>query len=251
MKQHWFVHVDSPVAWMAKDPIDWCLANRHRGLLQPARPALDRAVMGDDSHVVSHVLRRCRLNLVTLESGQITVRHWGQDARADLLRLLKATAGVGRKPLPVEFHDDETGRITACMHTDLREGVALPEDWPLPAFVGKFQLRRRDEPGDDSPAPIAGVGLVQPIPSLDPWTWADLKAYWTSHVPLHCPDCDRPAVLASRGCVKIDAFRWRLRHVHVCTFCRTQHVRDPLRAMWVTPIRRPRKTLSSESPGDR
>lgn len=251
MKQQWFVHVDSPVAWVVTDPINWCLANRHRGLLWPARPAFDRAVMGDDSSVVSHVLQRCRLNLVTLESGKITTRHWGQDARVDLLRLLKATTGVGREPLHVEFHDEETGCVAEYDLKDLREGVALPEDWPFSVFVQKFHLRRVDEPGDDAPAPSAGVGLVQPIPSLDPWTWADLKAYWTSHVPLHCPDCDRPAVLASRGCVRIDAFRWRLRHVHVCKFCQTQHVRDPLRATWVTPPRRLRQASSSEGPGDR
>lgn len=251
MKSHWFVHVDSPVAWNTNDPIGWCLTHRHREVLRPARPQLDLAVMGDDSSVVSVVIRSCRLNLVTLEPGSLTARHWGQDTRTDLMPFLKHAVGGRQDSLRIEFHDDQTGVITGCGIQDLRQGLDLPEDWPLAAFNRKFQLRRVEEHDDDGQVPLAGERLVQPIPSQTPWTWADLKAFWTSNRPLHCPDCDRPAILAHRGCAHVDAFRWRPRHVYVCRFCRTRHVRDPQRAAWLTPTRGPLKKPPVNRQGDR
>ena len=74
MKSCWFVHVDAPVFWRAKDPVGWCLSHRQTPLLRPAMAELNASVMGDDSSVLDTVLRRCPLNLVTLEAGSLVVQ---------------------------------------------------------------------------------------------------------------------------------------------------------------------------------
>jgi hypothetical protein len=234
MTLHWFVHVDAPVFWPAKDPVGWCLSHRHTALLRPARAELDAAVMADDSLVLETVLRRCPLNLVTLEAGRLVVQHHGQIGRADVRRLMRH--GIhGGKPSRFEIHEIGSGEITVPDSTELQIGHVMPSDWPTAVFQEKWRSRRIDEADDVAELPIPLDGLVEPIPHVDPWTWADLKMFWALSRPLHCPECDRPAMVANQGCVRLDGHRWRLRFIYACVSCRSQYIRDPQQSVWVEP----------------
>jgi len=230
----WFVHVDSPVFWRVSDPVGWCLSHRHTALLRPAKAELDAAVMADDSIVLETVLRRCPLNLVTLEAGHLVVRHHGRIGRADLRRLMRH--GIcGGMPTRFEIHELESRQTSVIDLAELRVGHAMPSGWPASIFQEKWRNRGIEEADDSAELPITLGGLVEPIPHTDPWTWADLKMYWALSRPLHCPECDRPAIVANQGCVRLDGHRWRLRFIYACVSCRSQYIRDPQQSVWVEP----------------
>ena len=234
MKIYWFVHVDAPVFWRAKDPVGWCLSHRQTPLLRPAMAELNASVMGDDSSVLDTVLRRCPLNLVTLEAGSLVVQYHGPTGRADVRRLVRH--GIrGGKPMRFESHEIQSGRITAIDTAELQAGLPMPSDWPVAVFQEKWRNRRIEEADDAAEVPVPSEGLVEPIPHREQWTWSDLKMFWALSRPLHCPDCDRPAIVATQGCLRLDDSRWRLRFVYVCIPCRSQYIRDPQQRVWVEP----------------
>lgn len=162
MPRRWFVHVESPVAWRADDPVGWCLAHRHTSLLRAACPEIDRVGKSDGFGVVDLVLRHFPLNLVTFEAGLLAVRHWGAGSRADLrlLAIWEVPSGYLKR---IEFLDVESGDVSERDVVTLFQGIPMPEPWPTAAFKRKFEQRRVEEPDDGMVVRIPGANIVDPI----------------------------------------------------------------------------------------
>lgn len=232
MASRWFVHVDVPVAWPVVDPIEWCLTHRHTPLLRPAQPMLDACLLGDDSVALMTVLERCRMNLVSFEGGDILVRHSGPDAIVDVR--LVASRLLRRGPWrSLRFRDERTATQAEVPSSRLRWGTPLPADWPIPMFARKWRARHRDDDDDRSPIPYQGDGLAGAFPGHTVSLWRDLKALWNSQPVLRCRNCNRFMYIVATGCASPEAFRWHARQVYGCFACKSLHVRDPQRHLWL------------------
>jgi hypothetical protein len=93
------------------------------------------------------VVRRCRLNLIELQSQRIVVYHWGKDGRGDL-RPFFTKHFLAKRGTEVVVIDRKQEIITSQPSADFLDGEPLAEDFPLPRYLRKWRPRKTVEAED-------------------------------------------------------------------------------------------------------
>ena len=105
-----FIHVDTLNSWSVAEPVRWALENADQPILERASERLAKLTPNDGDRIIRLVVRRCRLNLVEVQSKQVVVHHWGQK-RAEHRPFFK-THGLARKEIEVVLRDRKKEVVT-------------------------------------------------------------------------------------------------------------------------------------------
>src|SRR5262245_28037967 len=100
----WFLHASTGKSWAVDDPVAWSLENTRQPVLERARERLVTLDAANPQRVIRVVVRRCQLNLLELQPGQVIVHHWGQQGQGDLRPFFKQH-GLARKGVRVTLID--------------------------------------------------------------------------------------------------------------------------------------------------
>lgn len=152
-----FIHADSCTFWPVSDPVTWALKNRSQPILERASTGLAKLTENDGDRIVRLVVRRCRLNLLELQPGQVEVQHWGQH-RADLRPFFKMH-GLARPEIVVQLRDRKKEITTTKPGDDFLFGSKIAADFPFDLFHSKRANRFSIEADDWQAAPNTSSGF--------------------------------------------------------------------------------------------
>jgi hypothetical protein len=218
VRSFWFLHTPSNESWPIDDPVIWSWRNARQPILERARERLLSLDAGDPQRIIRLVVRRCKLNLIEIRSGQVEVDHWGKMGLADLRPFFKQHR-LARKGVRVTLIDRKKELTTIQTGADFLYGERLAEDFPLEAYVEKWRKRSGEEPDDWTPTPCSGSSFcwegVEPgwIP------WRVLKSAWRHEDAPLCQNCDKPTILVGFGRVQCGMFNWGHTFHRICPEC--------------------------------
>jgi hypothetical protein len=215
----WFLHTSTGECWAVDDPVAWSLDNALQPILERARERLVTLNAADPQRVIRVVVRRCRLNLLELRPGRVTVHHWGQQGQGDLRPLFKQH-GLATKGVRVALLDRKREVSTPRHGDDFLFGERLPPFWPWKAYQTKWQRRAVQEPDDWTAAPHTWSGFAWEGIEPNRIPWAALKSAWRRATRLICQNCDEPTILVNFGFAWCGMFNRRTLFIYGCGKCR-------------------------------
>lgn len=95
-RSFWFLNTSTGESWPVNDPVAWSLENAQQPILERGRERLVTLDAADSQPVIRLVTRRCRLNLIEIQSGRVVVHHWGQQGQDDLRPFFKTHSLTGK-----------------------------------------------------------------------------------------------------------------------------------------------------------
>ncbi len=218
-KSYWFLHTPTGESWPVDDPVAWSLENAQQPILERASEGLLKLTPADDQRIIRLVVRRCRLNLIEIQPGQVEVHYWGQQGQGDLRPFFK-THGLTRKGVRVTLIDRKRELTTVQTGDDFLHGERLSPNWPWRAYWRKCQRRAWQEPDDWTAAPHTWSGSAWEGIEPNRIPWAALKSAWRRTTALLCLNCDQPTILVNFGFPWCGMFNRRPLFIHVCGRCR-------------------------------
>jgi hypothetical protein len=216
----WFLHTETGASWPVDNPVTWALANAHQPILERARERLVTLDAADPQRVIRLVVRRCRLNLLELQSGRVVVHHWGQQGQGDLRPFFKQH-GLARKSVQVALIDRKRETATVQTGDALLYGERLAEKFPLGMYLEKWRRRAIEEPNDWTPAPYSGSNYCWEGVEQGFVPWAVLKSAWRHEDAPLCQNCDKPTVLTAFGYFVCGFYKQGPIVVRICPLCRS------------------------------
>lgn len=216
---YWFLNTSTGESWPVDDPVAWSLENARQPILERARERLVTLDTADPQRVIRVVVRRCHLNLIELQPGQVIVHHWGQQGQGDLRPFFK-THGLTRKGVNVTLLDRKRELTTVQTGEDFLYGERFSPFWPWRTYWRKWQRRALQEPDDWTIAPHTWSGFAWKGIEPNRIPWAALKSAWRRTTASLCLNCDQPTILANFGFPWRGMFNRRPLFIHVCGRCR-------------------------------
>ena len=157
------------------NPVAWSLENARQPILERARERLVALDTADPQRVIRLVVRRCYLNLIEIQPGQVIVHHWGQEGQGDLRPFFK-THSLTSKGFRVSLIDRKRETSTVQTGDDFLYGERLSPNWPWKVYWRKWQRRALQEPDDWTAAPLTWSGFAWEgiEPNRIPWACAEI-----------------------------------------------------------------------------
>jgi hypothetical protein len=200
------------------DPVAWILANARQPFLERAKERLLQLSPSDHTRILRLVTRRCHFNLIEIEPQRVVVHHWGRTGLADLRPFFKQQRLTGPK-VEIVLVDRKREVSTVKPGDDFLYGERLAPDWPLSAYLQKWERRDQLERDDWTAAPgtCSGFAWVGITPNRIPW--AAMKSAWRRATPFQCPNCGQPTILVNFGLVQVGMCNRLANFIHVCHRC--------------------------------
>lgn len=217
-KSFWFLQADTGDSWPVADPVGWSLENARQPVLERATEGLLMLTPEDDDRIIRLVTRRCRLNLLELQSGRVVVHHWGQQGLADLRPFFK-THRLARREVKVVVMDRKKEVATKQTGDDFLFGDRVALGFPLNLHQRKWQRRFEQESNDWTAAPGTWSGYAWEGVESNLIPWAALKSAWRRASSMICLNCDQPTILANFGFHWTGMFNRSPRIMYACTTC--------------------------------
>lgn len=218
-KNCFFLHTPTGASWAVDDPVSWVLDNAQQPILKRARERLVTLHSSDPQRVIRLVTRRCQLNLLEIEPGQVVVHHWGQQGQGDLRPFFKKHR-LARNGIHVILLDRKRETRTSKHGADFLYGVPFVEGFPMGLFVEKRRRRSLEEPDAWTAAPFTWSGFAWEGVGPNFIPWAALKSAWRRTTPMLCLNCDEPTILVSFGLPQCGFCNREARFIHACHKCR-------------------------------
>ncbi len=218
-KSFWFLNTPTGESWPVDDPVAWSLENARQPILKRARERLMTLDAADPQRVIRLVVRRCHLNLIEIQPGQVIVRFWGQQGQRDLRPFFKTHSLTG-KGVRVTLIDRKRELTTVQDGDDFLFEERFPPFWPWKAYSRKWQRRALQESDDWTAAPHTWSGFAWESIEPNRIPWAALKSAWRQLTPMLCLNCDQPTILTNFGFPWSEMFNRRPLFIHVCGRCR-------------------------------
>jgi len=238
-KSFLFIHTETLETWSVADPVRWCLANRNNPILKRASAGLANLSTNDGDEIIRLVVRCCPINLLEVQSNQVTFDYWGQKF-ANLRPFFKSN-GLARHDVEVVCNDQEWETVYKCSGDTFQYGDPLDIGFPLKLFVSKWERRFEQEVDDWMPAWGTRSGFVWD--NLDDGfiPWGAMKSAWRSDrrldrssdrsgrsAPSICLNCDQPTLLINFGLNFVSRTKRSAFEVDVCRRCRKQFCINPV-----------------------
>jgi len=217
-KSFFFIHTDTLTSWPVPNPVQWSLENAHHPILARAAEGLGKLTPSDGDRIVRLVLRRCRLNLIELQSEHVTVQHWGQQGLAELRPFFKQHR-LARREIEVVVRDRKKEVAIKQTGDSFLYGLPLAPDFPLDLFKSKWASRFSKESDDWSAAPGTSSGFTWEGLEDNRIPWVALKSAWRRAAPVVCLNCDTPTILVNFGLRQVGMFNRSANFVSVCGVC--------------------------------
>lgn len=220
--------------WPVHDPVAWALENAQQPILERAKLGLSRLSVMDSTRVVRLVTRRCKLNVLEVESNRVVVHGWGKNGFGDLRPFFKQRE-LARSEVEVALIDRKKETCVRKLGDDFLFGEGLFPDWPLQTYLNKWHRRFQSEQDDWTAAEgtCSGFGWDGIEPNLIPW--AAMKSAWRRTTPNLCLNCNQQTLLVNFGLVQCGICNRLARFVHACGDCRRSFNDDTIRSFQVTP----------------
>jgi hypothetical protein len=217
-RSFWFLHAPTGESWQVDDPVAWCLKNAKEPVLERATEGLSRLTPADDTRIIRLLTRRCKLNLIEVQSHRVIVHFWGQQGQGDLRPFFKRH-GLARQRVEVVLLDRKRETSTHQNGDDYLYGDRLAPCWPWKAYARKWR-RFVEEPDDRSAAPQTWSGYAWEGVEANRIPWPALKSAWRRTDPVPCPNCDGPTVMTNFGFPWRGMFNRYPSFLHACGECR-------------------------------
>lgn len=212
----WFVHAASGASWPVADPVRWSLENARQPILARATEGLLQLTPADGDRIIRLAIRRCHLNLLELDHGQVVVHYWGELGMVDLRPFFK-THELTRPDIEVVLKNRKKESVTTQPGDDYLYGDRFG---PADRFLDKWERRFEREADDQMAAPSTRSGYAWEDVGSDQIPWSALKSAWRRPAPMLCPNCDQSTILANFGNPQCSFFNRSVRFIHVCGACR-------------------------------
>jgi len=172
-------------------------------------------------------MRRYGLNLLELQSNQVTLYHWSQQF-ADLRPFFQAN-GLNRPEFRVTllFRRDET--TTHKTGDDFLYGTKIAKDFPKELFISKWTNRFLNESDDQQSSPSINSGLAWDGLADVEISWAALKSSWQRSQSVSCLNCYQPTILVNFGFKQVGMFHRSPNFLRVCPKCNRSFVDDTIK----------------------
>lgn len=211
------IQTDTLTSWSVTDPIEWSLQNADQPILARAADRLGKLTKEDDQRIVRVVVRRCGLNLVEIESNEVTAHYWS-DQLADLRPFFKSS-GLARPDVRVTLVNRKTEVTAHKTGDEFRFGQRVAQDFPIEQITSKWQNRFVDQPDDHQAVPRSRSGYAWEGVEYGEIPWAAMKSAWRRMQPNTCLNCDQPNILVNFGLPRVSFFRPVPRFISVCVKC--------------------------------
>ena len=246
-KSFLFIHNNTLETWSVADPVQWCLENRNNPILKRASAGLANLSMNDSDRIIRLVVRRCRINLLEIQSNQITTHYWSQQY-ADLKPFFKSN-GLARQDIEVVMRDRKREAVNKCPGDSFQYGYPFDIGFPLELFQSKWEKRFEREVDDWSPAPGTRSGLAWDNLDDGSIPWGAMKSAWRRSDRSNrsglgvCQNCDQPTLLTNFGKCQLNSYSYYASEIEACGRCRKQFCRSPVIAQELDAEWRPRYRL--------
>jgi len=220
------IQTDTLNSWSVTDPVEWSLQNVDQPILARAADRLGKLTNQDDQRIVRLVVRRCGLNLVEIQSNQVTVHYWS-DQLADLRPFFKAS-GLASPEVRVALVNRKTEVIAHKTGDEFRFGQRVAQDFPIEQITSKWQNRLVNQPDDDQAVPMSRSGYAWDGVEYGEIPWAAIKSAWRRMQPIICLNCDQPNILVNFGLPRVSFFRHAPRFISVCAKCQRSFLDDSI-----------------------
>lgn len=192
--QFWFIEATTGAAWQVTDPSSWCLEHAREPILAPARDRLLVLSNADADRIVRLVVRRCRLNLVEVQTARVVVHFWSRGGLAQLRPLFKQLS-LARPSIEVFCIDRKREAAVVCPAIDFLFGNAPSPAFSWPAYFEKWRKSALAEPDDWRAAPDSSTNFSWEGVQDERIPWAVLKRAWGREAAAFCLNCDTPLFL--------------------------------------------------------
>ncbi|HBJ38768.1 MAG TPA: hypothetical protein DDZ51_29260 [Planctomycetaceae bacterium] len=220
------IQTDTLNSWSVADPIEWSLQNADQPILARAADRLGKLTNEDNERIVRLVVRRCGLNLVDIQSNQVTVHYWS-DQLADLRPFFKAS-GLASPDVQVTLINRKTEVFAHKIGDEFRYGERLAEDFSVELLTSKWHHRFVNQPDDQQAVPGSRAGFAWEGLEDGQIPWAAMKSAWRRMQPIICLNCDQPNILVNFGLPQVSFFRHAPRFISVCPKCQRSFVDDSI-----------------------
>ncbi len=220
------IQTDTLNSWSVTNPVEWSLQNADQPILARAADRLGKLTNEDDQRIVRLVVRRCGLNLVEIQSNQVTVHYWS-DQLADLRPFFKSS-GLASPEVRVTLVNRKTEVTAHKTGDEFRFGQLVAQDFPIEQFTSKWHHRFVDQPDDHQAVPGSNSGYAWDGFEYGEIPWAAMKSAWRRMQPNTCLNCDQPTILVSFGSPRVGFFRPEPRFISVCVKCQRSFLDDSI-----------------------
>jgi len=218
-----FIHTNSEDSFQIANPVQWCLDHAQKPILDRASDGLRNLSTGDSERIIRLVVRRCGLNLVEVQSNQVTIHHWLQHP-ADLKPFFKANE-LTRSEVQVTLLNRKKETATQKTGDDFLYGQPTAADFPVELFTSKWQNRYVNESDDGQASPTSNSGLAWDGLEDGQIPWAALKSAWRQGGVV-CQNCAVPTFLVNFGLRQVGMFHRASCFERVCGACQRSFVGD-------------------------
>ena len=221
-----FIQSTTLNSWSIANPTQWCLDHQHDPLLERAKDRLCTLTSNDSDRIIRLVVRRCGLNLLELQTNQVTVHHWSKQ-HADLRPFFK-TNGFTRPKVEVTLLARRDETITHKTGDDFLYGTKIAQDFPIELFVSKWNNRFVNESDDQQASPTTNSGLAWEGLEDGEIPWAALKSAWQRSQAVSCLNCDQPTILVQFGLKQVGMSNRLPNFLRVCPKCNRSFADDTI-----------------------
>jgi len=221
-----FIQTTTLNSWTIANPTQWCLDHQHDPLLERAKDRLSTLTSEDSDRIIRLVVRRCGLNLVQIETNQVTVHHWSKQ-HADLRPFFK-TNGFTRPEVQITLLARRDETITHKTGDDFLYGTKIAKEFPIELFTSKWSNRFLNESDDQQASPSTNSGLAWEGLEDGEIPWAALKSAWKRSQSASCLNCDQPPILVQFGLKQVGMFNRSPNFLRVCPKCNQSFIDETI-----------------------